>query len=306
MLGVFRTGNNTITIINGKTTLWVDYQGLNTVRSSGIRRVRYMKHKWTIGEMAKLFDVSTDTLRYYEKAGLLSSDRHSNNGYRYYSYDDLFVFMDILLFRNIGIAVKDIPPMVTTMDLGDIKQILIQNDRLVEERIEALIRQRTLLAQIIAQFELCEHQLGKFSLVPAPAFKCKFLGEQVENIIRIIRQYKPDLHSVRYTLRLPSAELVNNRSFDSAQIGISLDDATLSKLDFSEQQEFSSLPAKDCLYTVVGTDYSGQENDVLVNALAWLKEHGRQVGGPLVGRYLASTHKDGLDYYEIWIMLHSA
>lgn len=43
-----------------------------------------MKYKWTIGEMAKLLDVSTDTLRYYEKAGLLSSDRHSDNGYRYY------------------------------------------------------------------------------------------------------------------------------------------------------------------------------------------------------------------------------
>lgn len=268
-----------------------------------------MKHKWTIGEMAKLFDVSTDTLRYYEKAGLLSSDRQGDNGYRYYSYDDLFVFMDILLFRNIGVAVKDIPPMVTTMDLGNIKKVLIQNDRLVEERIEALIRQRTLLAQIIAQYELCEHQLGKFSLVPAPAFKCRFLGEQLENIIRIIRQYKPDrswMHSVRYTLLLPPDELLNKRSFDSAQIGISLDDATLSKLDVSEQQEFSSLPAKDCLYTVVGTDYSGQENAVLVNALAWLKEHGRQVEGPLLGRYLASTHKDGLDYYEIWIILHSA
>ncbi|MCC5468178.1 MerR family DNA-binding transcriptional regulator [Pelosinus baikalensis] len=43
-----------------------------------------MKYKWTIGEMAKLFDVSTDTLRYYEKSGLLSSERHSDNGYRYY------------------------------------------------------------------------------------------------------------------------------------------------------------------------------------------------------------------------------
>ena len=269
-----------------------------------------MKYSWTIGEIAKLFDVSTDTLRYYEKAGLFSSGRHGDNGYRYYSYDDLVLLMDILLFRSMEVAVKDIRPMVTTMDLGDIKQLLLQNDRLVAERIEALTRQRALLAQMIAQYELCEQQLGKFSLVPAPAFKCKFWGGQEEDLLQIIRQYKkPDrswLHNVRYTLLLPQDELLSKRSFDSTQIGISFEEEILSKLEPAEQQQFSALPARECLYTVLGTDYSGQENAVLVKALAWLQEQGRQVEGPLLGRYLASVHKDSLDYYEIWIFLHSA
>ena len=259
-----------------------------------------MKYTWTIGEMAKLFDVSTDTLRYYEKAGLFSSVRHGDNGYRYYSYDDLVRLMDILLFRSMEVAVKDIRPMVTTMDLGDIKQLLLQNDRLVAERIEALVRQRALLAQMIAQYELCEQQFGKFSLVPAPAFKCKFWGGQEEDLLQIIRQYKkPDrswLHHVRYTLLLPQDQLLSRRSFDSAQIGISFEEEILSKLEIAEQQQFAALPARECLYTVLGTDYSGRETAILVKALACLQEQGRQVEGPLLGRYLASVHKDGLDY----------
>lgn len=268
-----------------------------------------MEYKWTIGEMAKLFDVSTDTLRYYEKAGLLSSGRHRDNGYRYYSYDDLVVLLDILLFRNLEVAVKDIRSMVTTMDIGDIKQILIQNERLVEEKIEALIKQRTLLTQMTAQYEQCEQQLGKFSIVPAPTFKCKFWSAQEEDLLTIIRQYKkPDrtwMNTIRYTLLLPLDQLLNNRSFDLAQIGISFDEDTLGRFDVSEQQEFSALPAKDCLHTVLRTDYSKQENTVVVNALAWLKDQGRKIEGPLLGRYLASVHKDGLDYYEIWMVLHS-
>lgn len=269
-----------------------------------------MNPKWTIGEMAKLFDISTDTLRYYEKAGVLSADRHCDNGYRYYSYDDLVVLMDILLFRDLEVAVKDIRQIVTTMELGDIKQVLRQNDRLVQERIEALVRQRRLLGQIIGQYEHCEQQLGKFSLVPAPAFKCKFWGAQEEELLKTIRQYKkPDrswLHSIRYTLLLPPDELLHNRSFAAAQIGISFDNEALSKLALSEQQEFAALPAKECLYTVLATDYSHQENEILVKALVWLQEQGRQAEGPLLGRYLASTHKDGCDYYEIWLVLHSA
>lgn len=269
-----------------------------------------MENKWTIGEMARLFDVSADALRYYEKAGLLSSSRHTDNGYRYYSYDDLVILMDILLFRNMEVSVKDIRQILTTMDVGDIKNILEQNQRLIEEKIETLVRQSTLLAQIAAHYKLCEQQLGQFSIVPAPEFKYNFLGSQAEDLITIVRRYKkPDrswMNNIRYTLLLPSDVLLKRRSLDVAQIGISFDDDTLSTFDFSEQQEFSSLQATDCLYTVLGTDYSIQENDVLVQALAWLKKHDRQAAGPLLGRYLASAHKDGLDYYEVWLPVHSA
>ncbi|MBP2634278.1 MAG: transcriptional regulator, MerR family [Firmicutes bacterium] len=268
-----------------------------------------MNQKWTIGEMAKLFDISTDTLRYYERAGLLSSDRHCDNGYRYYSYDDLVTLMDILLFRSLEVTVKDIRPMINTMGLGDIKQVLLENDRLVTERIEALVRQKRLLGQSIAQYELCEQQLGKFSLVPAPSFQYNFWGAQ-QDLIEIIRLYKkPDrswLHNIRYTLLLPPDDLFTTQSFATAQIGISFDDEILRSLDLSERQEFTALPAKECLYTVLGTDYSSQGNEILIKALAWLEAQGRQVEGPLIGRYLASNHKDGRDYYEIWIVLDSA
>ncbi|MBP2654637.1 MAG: transcriptional regulator, MerR family [Firmicutes bacterium] len=267
-----------------------------------------MKQTWTIGEMAKLFDVSTDTLRYYEKEGLLHSDRNSENGYRYYSYDDLFVFMDILLFRSLGVAVKEIQPLVTTKKLGEIKDILKHNDHLIEKKIEALTRQRAQLAQIIVQHEVCEEQLGKFSIVPAPSFKSKFLGIEVEEMFQVIRRYKLDqcwMQNIRYTLLLSPEDWFNKRSFDVAQMGISFADEIISKFDFYEQQEFSSLPKKDCLYTVLGTDYSNREHDVLIQASVWLTECGRQAEGPLLGRYLASSHKEGFDYYEIWLGLLS-
>lgn len=41
------------------------------------------------GELAKLTGVSTDTLRHYEKLGLLSRPHRSRNGYREYSQDSI-------------------------------------------------------------------------------------------------------------------------------------------------------------------------------------------------------------------------
>ena len=43
---------------------------------------------WGIGELAKATGVSTDTLRHYERKGLLNS-RRARNGYRQYPEDAL-------------------------------------------------------------------------------------------------------------------------------------------------------------------------------------------------------------------------
>ena len=42
------------------------------------------KAKYLIGDVANLMGLSRDTLRYYEKRGILSSQR-GDNGYRYYT-----------------------------------------------------------------------------------------------------------------------------------------------------------------------------------------------------------------------------
>ena len=69
-----------------------------------------MEKKWIIGEMAKLFDVSADALRYYEREGLLAASRQQENNYRRYSYDDLLVLMDILFYRRMEVPVRDHNP----------------------------------------------------------------------------------------------------------------------------------------------------------------------------------------------------
>ena len=267
-----------------------------------------MKQKWMIGELAKMFDVSADTLRYYEAEGLLRSHRNEANGYRQYSYDDLFVLMDILLFRSLGLPVKEIQPLVTTKKLGEIKAVLQQNDRLIEEQMELLQLQRKQLAQIISQHEVCEKQLGQFSIVAAPAFQSKFLGTEVEDLIHVVKQYKAVhglVERMRYTILLTAEEVQSNKNFEAAQMGVSFDDETIREFEADAQEKFSLSLGKECVYTVIGTNYSSMEHAVFEQARAWLAEQGRAMYGPLLGRYLASSYHERLDYYEIWIALQA-
>ena len=48
-----------------------------------------MKRYYKIGEIAALYSVSSDSLRYYEEIGLLTP-RRDVNGYRMYSIEDIW------------------------------------------------------------------------------------------------------------------------------------------------------------------------------------------------------------------------
>lgn len=50
-----------------------------------------MKEKTTfrIGELAKLFDIGVDSIRYYEEVGILCPKRDPINNYRLYTIEDV-------------------------------------------------------------------------------------------------------------------------------------------------------------------------------------------------------------------------
>ena len=52
--------------------------------------------KLTVGEVSKLFDISVRTLHYYDKINLLNPSEKKENGYRYYTDEDLVLLQEII------------------------------------------------------------------------------------------------------------------------------------------------------------------------------------------------------------------
>ena len=68
-----------------------------------------MDIKFTVGELAKLHNLSKQTLIFYDKIGLFKPKIiDSNNNYRYYTSEQLEVLDSILILREIGIPIKEI------------------------------------------------------------------------------------------------------------------------------------------------------------------------------------------------------
>lgn len=63
---------------------------------------------YNISEVAKLFNITTNKIRYYEKQGLINPIRDLENEYRLYKETDIMKLQAILLYRSIGLPIKDI------------------------------------------------------------------------------------------------------------------------------------------------------------------------------------------------------
>lgn len=66
----------------------------------------------TISELAKLANITTNNVRYYEKEGLLKAKHRSNSGYRLYDEEDLYLLCDIIVLRDYGLTIKSIKQLI--------------------------------------------------------------------------------------------------------------------------------------------------------------------------------------------------
>lgn len=97
-----------------------------------------------IAEVSEKYGLSTDTLRYYERIGLLPRVHRAENGIREYGELDLRRVEFIKCMRSAGLPVEV---------LIDYMQLIEQGDSTIEARKEILVEQRDLLAARIQQLQ---------------------------------------------------------------------------------------------------------------------------------------------------------
>jgi DNA-binding transcriptional MerR regulator len=111
-----------------------------------------------ISEVCEKFGVSPDTLRYYERIGLIPPINRNKSGLREYTEQDCQWIQVILFMRDAGMSIESLLEYVNLVHQGDEtmqtrKELLIeQRDQLVA-RIEELQKTLKLLNRKIDSYE---------------------------------------------------------------------------------------------------------------------------------------------------------
>lgn len=104
----------------------------------------------TIAEVSGKYDVSADTLRYYEKLGLLTAHR-KESGIRDYSEVDLARLEFVKCMRDAGVSIEALQKYMSLMDEGD--ATIGERKQLLIEQREELKKRRDLISHSIERLD---------------------------------------------------------------------------------------------------------------------------------------------------------
>jgi len=107
-----------------------------------------------IGTLAKRVGVSIDTVRYYEKSGLLEPHAKLPSGYRRYGDPQVARLRFIRRAQELGFSLRDIRELLGLSRLRDVARVKRSAEGKlaeVDRRIAALQRVRQALSELIAK-----------------------------------------------------------------------------------------------------------------------------------------------------------
>ncbi|MDF1583789.1 MAG: MerR family transcriptional regulator [Methyloprofundus sp.] len=105
----------------------------------------------TIGKLAKKANVSIETIRYYQRIGLLQEPDKPEQGYRNYSDETLDKIRFIKRAQRTGFSLKEVAELTILSDnkCANVKHIAEQKIANINSQIDELLRLRSDLEQLL-------------------------------------------------------------------------------------------------------------------------------------------------------------
>lgn len=111
---------------------------------------------FSVGELAAAGDCKVETVRYYEKIGLMPEPPRTEGGHRLYSLDLLKRLTFIRRSRELGFPIEQIRELLRFVDepghtCGEVKGMAILQARAIQEKIDDLKRLQKALNNMAAR-----------------------------------------------------------------------------------------------------------------------------------------------------------
>ena len=96
-----------------------------------------MKNLYQIQEICRLYHIGADSLRYYEKIGLIQPQRSEGN-YRLYSLSDIWRLNVIRDLLKLGFSTRQIKTYLDARSVATTRSLLDEKEAILQQRIEEM------------------------------------------------------------------------------------------------------------------------------------------------------------------------
>lgn len=154
--------------VTTKSRLNESLRGVAAISSVLERQTDQAHAPLTIGKVAKIAQVSVDTIRYYEKEGLLNPAQKSGAGYRLYNQDAVRRLNFIKHAQHCGLSLSEIRELLDLKSrddacCNDVRSVAIQKKLQLEHKIKSLKAMSQALSELI---DVCTDSMKPLDACP--------------------------------------------------------------------------------------------------------------------------------------------
>ena len=138
-----------------------------------------MKNYYKINDISKIYGIGPDSLRYYERLGILKPRRDANS-YRLYSLKDLYKLNILRDLRALGFSMEQVKDYLDGQSIGNTLELLHREELLLRRRIEDLeARERIIKSRISSLSSLRDVPGGTIFTESCPERYCVQATEHI-------------------------------------------------------------------------------------------------------------------------------
>ena len=159
--------------------------------------------RYKIREFSRRSGIPADTLRYYEKMGLLHSVREEQNSYRTYDDHDLITVSQLRMMRGVDVPLSMLRPSENPHALDTIQQHLQTEADGLTKQLEALQAKLSRVQVLLHEIDECRKNVGKcMEHVYLETYNLYLTDEPVDDrladIIANWQEHQPYVHPICY------------------------------------------------------------------------------------------------------------
>ena len=249
--------------------------------------------EYKIGEVAKLLGLTTQALRFYEQEGVVTP-RKSENGTRYYPFDELHKLLSFKKYRMAEFTVQDIREHLRADTLSDLSaQLDDKCDELIA-RSEELLRRAQALRQFRHEVDEASRNLGIFTECMRPAL---YMQEYALNDLEELRAREQREISA-YIEALPATSIAFTRDAalkDAPRFCMCVSAERAQRWGLSLEHTRLLKPTR-CIRTVVRFPGSYRTREPIQKVLDEIRAQGYTINPeePILSLHVASDVHEGL------------
>lgn len=129
-----------------------------------------MKDTYRIGDIARFLGISTESIRFYEREGLVHPIKDETNGYRGYTAENIYELLDVIFYRKIDLHIEEIREILQSDGASQLRKFKARKELEIQHKIWQQKMLLTKLDLLEDTYQTIDNYLDRCAIRPLPSY----------------------------------------------------------------------------------------------------------------------------------------